>query len=207
MNRKYRNVVFDVGNVLLSYDWKGMMVDYGLTSDQAEDFYDMMFHDPLWLEFDLENWTYDEVAAKFIQKNPAHAEEIRYFLFHKELMPIPRPDVYVRVQRLIEHGIRVYLLSNYSSVLFAEHTKHIPFMDQLAGQMVSYEIHIGKPDHRIYEALYRKTGIDPAESLFFDDRLENVQGAKETGMDGVTVTSEDELIRELDGFLNGLSAE
>lgn len=198
---QYRNVVFDVGHVLLSYRWKEMMVDYGLTPQEAEDFYDMMFHDPLWLQFDLENWSYEEVAAKFIEKNPTHAEEIRYFLYHKELMPVARNGVYERIEKLMAQGRRIYILSNYSSVLLEAHTKLVPFMDRLSGKMVSYMIHIGKPDRRIYEALYRECDIKPEESLFFDDRQENIDGAEVTGMDGILVISEGQLEQELDNLL------
>ena len=198
---RYRNLVFDVGHVLLSYRWKEMMVDYGMTPKEAEDFYDMMFHDPLWLEFDLENWSYEEVAAKFIEKNPSYAEEIRYFLYHRELMPVARPGVYERIEKLMAQGRRICILSNYSSVLFDAHTKLIPFMDRILGKMVSCMIHIGKPDRRIYEALYRECDILPAESLFFDDRPENIEGAAATGMDGILVTSEEQLEQELDHLL------
>ena len=198
---RYRNVVFDVGHVLLSYRWKEMMIDYGMTPQEAEDFYDMMFHDPLWIQFDLENWSYEEVAAKFIEKNPGHAEAIRYFLYHRELMPVARGGVYERVERLMEQGRQIYILSNYSSVLFQTHTKLVPFMDRLSGKMVSYMIHIGKPDRRIYEALYRECGILPEESIFFDDRQENIDGANATGMDAVLVTSEEQLERELDQLI------
>ena len=68
----YKNFVFDVGHVLLSYRWQEMMVDYGLTPEEAQAFYEMMFHDPLWLQFDLENWSYEEVAASGIQQNPGY---------------------------------------------------------------------------------------------------------------------------------------
>ena len=194
---QYRNLVFDVGSVLLSYQWREMMIEYGMSEQEVDGFYEMMFHDPLWEQFDLENWSYDEVGAKFIEKNPEHAEDIRYFLFHKDRMPVARPGVYERIARLKEMGYRIYLLSNYSSVLFAAHTRLIPFMDELDGMVVSYQIHIGKPDPRIYHALFDRYGLVPGECLFFDDRQGNVDGAKACGMDAVLVTSEKMLEKEL----------
>ena len=199
---KYCNYVFDVGQVLLSYRWKEMMIDYGLTPEEAQRFYEMMFNDPLWAQFDLENWSFEEVAAKFIEKNPDHAEEIRYFLFHREMMPVARPGVYARCEKLLDRGARLYILSNYSSVLFKAHTRLIPFMDRISGMMVSYMIHINKPDPRIYQALYQTCGIRPEESVFFDDRQENVDGAIATGMDALLVESEEALEQLLDRELN-----
>ncbi len=198
---KYKNIVFDVGHVLLSYRWKEMMVDYGYTPEEAEAFYQMTCRDPLWAEFDLENWSFQEVVDKFIEKNPSHADAIRYFFNHKSDMSLPRPGVYQRCEKLVEQGYRLYILSNYSSVLFAEHTKNISIMDKFSGMMVSYMIHIGKPDRRIYEALYREYGIDPADSLFYDDREENIEASKKSGMDAILVESEEMLERSLDKLL------
>lgn len=201
---KYRNIVFDVGEVLLSYRWREMMVDYGLSLDEAEAFYHLMFDDPLWTEFDLENLPYDEVAAKYIEKYPSQSDAIHYFLYHRELMPVAREGVYARIEQLFEQGRKIFLLSNYSSELFAIHTALIPFMDRISGRMVSSMIHICKPDRRIYEALYNKYDIRPGESLFFDDRPENVDGAIATGMDAVYVTSEKMLEQRLDELIKNV---
>lgn len=195
---KYKNLVLDVGEVLLSYRWEEMMMDYGLSREEANRFYSMMLEDPLWDEFDLEILPFEEVMAKYISKNPSHEAAIRYFLTHIELMPLPRQAVYERVERLMDAGMRVYILSNYPSTLFKEHTKLIPFMDRLSGMVVSSSIHIMKPDRRMYEALYRKCGILPGESIFFDDRVKNTDGAIATGMDAVCVPTEEELLRQLD---------
>ena len=201
MNMRYKNIVLDVGNVLLSYRWQEMMEDYGLSPAESLRFYNMMFEDPLWLEFDLENIPYGEVVERFVQKNPSHEDAIRYFLSHIERMPVARPQVYARIERLLDSGIKAYILSNYSSVLFAEHTKLIPFMDRLSGMVVSSSVHIIKPNRAIYEALFEKCGILPQESLFFDDRRENTEAAIAAGMDAICVRTEEELIAALEKLL------
>ena len=39
---KYKNYVFDMGSVLVSFRWRDMMMDYGLSAQEADAFYDMM---------------------------------------------------------------------------------------------------------------------------------------------------------------------
>ena len=204
---RYKNIVFDVGHVLLSYRWKDMMIGYGLSAEEADRFYQMTCKDPLWEEFDLENIPFDAVVEMFVEKYPDSEEALRYFFEHKELMPVPRNGVYKRCEELLNLGKCLYILSNYSGVLFEAHTKKIPFMDRVSGKMVSYMIHIGKPDHRIYKSLYEKYSISPEESLFFDDRAENVEAARETGMDAVFVESEEMLEKSLDELIEKMKME
>ena len=73
----------------------------------------------------------------------------------------------------------------------------INFLDDLDGYLFSYEIHKVKPNPEIYEALYERYGLNPAECLFIDDLKENIAGARATGMDGIVFESIDQLKTEL----------
>ena len=50
-----KNIIFDVGDVLLSYRWKYMLMDYGLSEEEAVRIGTEMFDDPegLWGLLDL----------------------------------------------------------------------------------------------------------------------------------------------------------
>ena len=41
-----KNIIFDVGDVLLSYRWKYMLMDYGLSEEEAVRIGTEMFDDP-----------------------------------------------------------------------------------------------------------------------------------------------------------------
>mgnify|MGYP001529876171 CR=1 FL=1 len=53
------------------------------------------------------------------------------------------------------------------------------------GGVASCEVHINKPDPRIYKALLDKYQLKAGESVFIDDRLENVQAAFRLGFAGI----------------------
>ena len=59
----------------------------------------------------------------------------------------------------------------------------------LDGQVISCEEHLVKPEKEIYLRLCERYGLEPAECLFTDDRVENVEGAKSVGMNAVLFTS------------------
>ena len=195
------NLIFDVGNVLLEYRWYQMLLDFGLTEEEAQTARPLIFDNKLWNEFDLGNLTTQEIIDRYCVELPQYEELLRWFFGHLELMHVARPDIWKRVHDLKEKGYRIYLLSNYSEDFFKVHTKGASFMDDIDGKVVSYEIHEMKPDKVIYEHLLSKYDLKPAESVFFDDRPENTAAAEELGIKSYTITSKEYLNSILDEYL------
>ena len=197
-----KNLIFDVGGVLFDYRWKEMFMDYGLDEDNAIRVGTQMFNDPdrTWDIFDLGIKSDEEITDIFCKKYPVDEDVIRWFIRHGEYMQVPRPKVWKKVHELKQKGYKIYILSNYPESLFKKHTEYADFMDDIDGLMVSYMIHKAKPAEDIYKALCDKYGLDRSESIFFDDRSENVEGAIKFGMKSVKILSEQVLLDELDRF-------
>lgn len=197
------NLIFDVGDVLLQYRWKDMLMDYGLSEPDALRIGAEVFDESadLWKRFDLGLVTPEELIASYADKYPKDADTIAWFIGHGEYMHVPRPAVWKLIRQLKEKGFHIYLLSNYSESLFQKHTEYADFMQDIDGLIVSYMIHRAKPDQAIYKALCDKYDLEPESCLFFDDRAENVQGAHNFGMSAVQVTSQESLLEHLRGLL------
>ena len=58
-------------------------------------------------------------------------------------------------------------------------------LDGFDGGVASCEVHINKPDPKIYKALLDKYSLKAEECVFIDDRLENVQAAFALGFAGI----------------------
>ncbi len=200
---KPKNIIFDVGDVLLDYRWQQMLMDYGLDEAEAYRVGRELFDDPdgLWHEYDLGVKSQEEIIQEFEKKHPEDAEVIRWFISHGEYMHVARPAIWKLVHQLKEAGYHLYILSNYPEILFKKHTEYADFMDDMEGMMVSYMIHIGKPKRAIYQALCDKYGLNKEECLFFDDRAENVQGAIDFGMRAKRVLSAKGLAADLEELL------
>ena len=197
-----KNLIFDVGGVLFDYRWKEMFMDYGLDEDNAIRVGTQMFNDPdrTWDIFDLGIKSDEEITDIFCKKYPGDEDVIRWFIRHGEYMQVPRPKVWKKVHELKQKGYKIYILSNYPESLFKKHTEYADFMDDIDGLMVSYMIHKAKPAEDIYKALCDKYGLDRSESIFFDDRSENVEGAIKFGMKSVKILSEQVLLDDRDRF-------
>ena len=201
--KKPKNIIFDVGDVLLDYRWQQMLMDYGLDEAEAYRVGRELFDDPdgLWHEYDLGVKSQEEIIQEFEQKHPKDAEVIRWFISHGEYMHVARPAIWKLVHQLKEAGYHLYILSNYPEILFKKHTQYADFMDDMEGMVVSYMLHVGKPERVVYQTLCDRYGLNKEECLFFDDRAENVQGAIDFGMRAKRVLSAKGLAADLEELL------
>ena len=177
-----RTVIFDVGGVLLQYRWKYVLIDYGLSEEEAERV---------------------GIISDYLRKYKEDGKVMAWFLRHGEYMPVARPEIWDRVHELKKRGYGIYLLSNYSEDLFRKHTQYADFMNDIDGKIVSYAVHLVKPDHAIYEELVRRYNLTREDCIFFDDREENVAAAIECGIRAVRVTGRAMLAEALDKLLAG----
>ena len=101
------------------------------------------------------------------------------------------------VRRLKNHGYSVYYLSNIPEDVLAL-LKERGVLDRFDGGVASCEVHINKPDPRIYQALLDQYGLKASECVFIDDNLANVQAAFTLGFVGIRMKeSVGTLIRSL----------
>ncbi len=198
-----KNIIFDVGDVLIEYRWKDMLMDYGMSMEEAVSLGNKIFDPSLWNPFDLGLITEDELIAEYKMRYPKDIKAIDFFIRHGEYMHVPRPEIWDKVHKLKTMGYHIYLLSNYSECLFTKHTKGAPFMQDISGKVVSYQIHKMKPDKEIYQYLLDKYNLKANECVFFDDRPENTAVAEKLGIRTYTVTSRQYLAEMLSKWIEG----
>ena len=65
-----KNIIFDVGEVLLGYRWKEMLMDYGLKESEAIRVGNLIFNDNLWTQRDMQSEPTESIIKKYELKNP-----------------------------------------------------------------------------------------------------------------------------------------
>lgn len=92
----------------------------------------------------------------------------------------------------------VKVLSNASTAFYDFFPRFMP-LDFFDGIVVSADIHMIKPDPRIYHYFLEKYKLHAEECLFIDDRIDNVEGARSVGMKAVVFHNDfNEVIHYLD---------
>jgi len=98
------------------------------------------------------------------------------------------PDVIDVLTDLRAGGTHLALLSN-AGPDFGSYFRHGPLSDLFDGFFVSGELNLLKPQAAIYEHVMAELGTTPAETVFVDNREENVRGAEALGITGHVFTS------------------
>jgi putative hydrolase of the HAD superfamily len=101
------------------------------------------------------------------------------------------------IDQLRAAGRRVGLISNMPRDLgeaLKSRTQKLSNFDQVT---LSYEIHAVKPEPAVYEHCLEGLSTPPEQTLFLDDRIENVQGAELLGIRAIQFTSRDDVMLRL----------
>ena len=79
-------------------------------------------------------------------------------------------------------GLRTAILSNLPRPLGERLRTRDVFLDRFDHITFSFELGVVKPQREIYEDAVRGVGVAPGETLFIDDRAENIEGAHAAGL-------------------------
>lgn len=200
-----RNIVFDMGQVLLCYDpslpclrhAKGDR-EVALTLRKA------IFDCPEWVATDAGELNDAELLEAAQKRLPtpelkAIAKDIIADWYLDTLWP--KQGMAEVTKAMHDRGYRLYILSN-ASLRFRDYQYKIPHLELFSGILVSAEEKLLKPDLAIYRRLCDKFSLSAEECLFIDDVPANVQGAKNAGMKAYCYADGD--VNRLMGFLNGI---
>ncbi len=177
-----KNIVFDMGNVLLDFNPQTSMQMLGI-SEKAQPFIlSELFGGREWVELDLGNISVDEAYENIKQRVPEeHHAELRKCVDGWDICMVPVEGAKEFCSFVKTKGYNVYVLSN-AHKSFYEYFPRYFSLEFFDGVVVSADVHIVKPDVRIYEHLLSKFNLKAEECLFIDDRADNVEGAVKAGM-------------------------
>ncbi|MGI6011327.1 MAG: HAD family hydrolase [Ruminococcus sp.] len=191
-----RNIVLDMGNVLLDYDPAVPLKKFLDDEEDRKIIYRELFAGPEWTLGDLGQITLEEKYEAISRRIPSRLHEgLRKCLEGWHLF-MPRVEGAMPfLQQAKRAGYRLYVLSNASDEFYIYFPKSYD-MTMFEEIIVSADLHLIKPDERIYRYLLEHCSLCPQETLFIDDRLENVEGARRTGIQAVVFQNNFEKIKE-----------
>lgn len=182
---KIKNIVFDLGNVLLKYDPKGYLESLGYDSTTVSDLMKLIFHGIEWKLADQGLLSNDQLIEIYVLKAPQYSFEIRYVMqnwFRIVTLMEESKELFLEI---LDKGYNVYILSNYPEYMFMDMLERTPVLHKAHGSVISYQIKLTKPSREIYLHLLEKYRLIAEETLFLDDLQENINGAKKVGIHGI----------------------
>ena len=196
-----KNIIFDLGNVLISYNPKTYIAE-NVKEENQKKFYEIVFGGEEWQKLDRGVLEYEEAVEIFSKKLPQEKEAI-INLFKNKINGVLFPvDKNLKILPTLKaKGYKLYILSNFHREAFLSVSKINKFDILFDGKIVSYEVKLLKPEEEIYLKLIKKYGLKPEETLFIDDTLVNIEAAKKIGIETIHLTEKDKLKEELSNIL------
>lgn len=185
-----KNIVFDLGGVLIDFKPERYLEHIGYSEEEVSFFTAMIFWSSEWSEYNSSKYDARQTKENLIKRNPQYASEIenifnkidyQYILFEKK-------DTVHYLKELKSRGYRIYLLSDLSIDSY-NYNKQFDFFNDVIGGVYSFEVGSTKPNKKNYETLLSKYQLIPEETIFIDDRLENVKVADNCGIHGIQFTT------------------
>ena len=192
-----KNIIFDMGNVLLDYN-PDVCLNYFLDNEDDKALIKkILFNGQEWIDADRGLLTDEDIYERVKDQIP---ERLHPALkncatrWHMCMKPVNGAKEFCEYVK--ENGYHLYVLSNASTSFYDYFPEFAP-LSYFDGIVVSCDIHIIKPERGIYEYLLNQYQLIAEECFFIDDRPENIEGARQIGMNGVVFYGDFQEIKEL----------
>jgi putative hydrolase of the HAD superfamily len=194
-NSKIKNIIFDLGDVILNIDVPVASKSFAeLSGREQAEILEIFSKNALFRQF--ETGELDEIGFRnYIRKILDFtdlSDEAIDTAWNSLLLDLP-PERVELLQKLAKN-YRLFLLSNTSSIHITQVNKileastGIKKLDDLFETVfLSYEMGLMKPDPKIYQQVLEQAGLKAEETLFLDDNRDNIESASKLGIDTIHV--------------------
>ena len=188
----YKNILFDMGNVLVTYNPEWVIRRYTEDEELIREVKNIVFNSQEWLLLDAglieeekaeRNWM--ERLSSDKARELAHLSFQNWHLYNMKVIP----GTAEMICALKENGKEIYLLSNASMRLLSIYKEVIPAVECFSGIFYSAAHKCVKPQDIIYERFLKEYSLKPSDCFFIDDLEENISAAKAVGISGAVMKS------------------
>ncbi len=181
-----KNIIFDFGKVLVDFDPYYMTKQYFNNEEEIKLVSDIIFDRLYWDKLDKGVITDVEIKNDVKKRLPVSLIDNAFLAYDNWYHNLPEIDgMREIVTELKAKGYKLYLLSNISKQFVENYAKVesiVSLFELFDGLVFSGPIEMVKPNKDIFEYLLNKFSINAEESVFIDDNISNINGAKKVGI-------------------------
>ena len=200
-----KNIVFDLAGVLIDFNPRKYLKHIGFDDKKIELFNTIIFNSEEWKKFDQNIYNVKDMFKELLKNYPQYQNEINLISnsldYNYILFEIKENAEYLI--NLKKKNYNIYLLSDLSRDSYKFNQK-FNFFNYIDGGVYSFEIGTTKPNNNNYIKLLDKYDLKPKETIFIDDRIENVEAANKLGIHGIQFTTLEEVKEKVDIIVKNL---
>jgi len=194
-------IIFDLGRVLVKFNVRNLFRKIITTEEEIDYFLQNICTWEWHIQQDLVQDT-SQASAPLVQQFPKYQEAIEAFYgrFLEMIEGTYEKNVKLAMD-LKQKGYPIYVLSNFPGDQYDKYEKHNSFLQIFDDKIISGHVGLAKPDTKIYQFAIDKFHLTPERSLFIDDKIENIEGAKQLGIQTIHLQNPDELPELIKPFI------
>ena len=196
MKRMYSVIVFDLGNVLLPFNYNIMLEKLDKIEKNLGQRFLKFYQDNYNIHrtFEKGELSEEEFINIMLQSLDNKLDRETFCTYYSKIF-IENKDVTALLPQLKKDYMLV-LLSNTNSIHKEYGWKDFDFINYFEKLILSHEVKACKPEEKIYKAVENFTQKPPGDHIFIDDVQEYSDAAKKLGWDAIHFTDYDNLIKE-----------
>ncbi len=189
-------VVFDLGNVLLLFDWRiaadRLCARTGKSRREVDHYF---MTTPFAARLDRGKMTkrkFFETVGSDMGFDGTYEE---FALIWSNIFSPNEPMI--ALARQLRGCVRRFVLSNTNAIHMDFVFERFPFIREFEGHVFSHEVGAMKPEAQIYEYLLKTFAVEAGRAVFIDDIHANVEGARAVGLHGIHYQGPNQVRQEL----------
>ena len=197
--KKIKHIIFDLGGVLFNINYKKTEHAFNeLGIKNASKFYSKQTQVEIFNQLECGKLSKEKfiIHLKKYVKNVSENEIIHAW----NSMLLDLPDENLLLLEKLHKKYSLFLLSNTNSIHITEIKNQIGkekwyrFCKNFKQVYLSYEVGMRKPDIEIFNYILKEHSIKESETLFIDDSLQHIEGAKKVGLNTYHIKSNERVI-------------
>jgi len=177
-----RNVVFDVGNVLLAWDPHKLAADHVEDPQLRPTVVADIFGHPDWQLLDCGQLEEQEANQRFAERSGLPVAEVERLIEASKSHLTLMDEGLTLLKAVKDGGAHVFCLTNMSRATYDYVRQKFSFWEHFEGIVVSAHVSMIKPHQDIYLHLLELYGLQADETAFMDDNPANIAGARSVGI-------------------------
>jgi HAD superfamily hydrolase (TIGR01509 family) len=189
---KYKNIIFDLGGVILNIDYNLSVEAFKkLGLNDFNNLFSKAGQSNLFDNYEtgkISSENFVESIQQITGKNISKQSIIEAW----NAMLLDLPEERLALLNKLKTTHRTFLLSNTNEIHKIAYCNYLKnkfhlndFSDFFIKQYLSFEIGLRKPNREIFDFVIKENNLIKEETIFIDDSIQHIQGAKSTGIDAV----------------------
>ncbi len=192
----YSVIMFDLGGVLIDCGPFSKMVGWANWTNEPSELETRWLDSAAMTEYQSGNISTKEFIPKIVDELDLAVNTARFI---KEFRLIPKgfyPGAEIVLKKLRKKYVTV-CLSNTNELHWNKMCSVNKLEEQFTRCFPSHQLHMLKPDKEIYSYVIGQLNVKPSQIVFFDDRGENIETAKELGINAIKTEGLEDVCSEL----------